>query len=299
VSGQPSSIARAQQNNSKGEWFVALQRVLPQHFLSRVGAWLAESEILWLKNWLIRRFINTYGINLQEAASENLGDYKNFNQFFTRALKPEARPINDDKISIVCPADGAVSQIGTITDGEIFQAKGQSFAVDTLLGADQQESAPFINGSFTTIYLSPRDYHRVHMPIDGELMYCRYIPGQLFSVNNVTAQRVNGLFARNERLVCMFDTPAGRCAMILVGAMMVAGIETVWHGHFDAHRYRQIDYSNAGNSIALEKGEEMGRFKFGSTVILLFEDGAINWGDIYKPGSITRMGEALATLRNN
>jgi phosphatidylserine decarboxylase len=279
-------------NDLWAEWFIALQRLVPQHGLSRLGSTLAEATTPWLKNALIKQFIRTYNVNLDEAASSSLDDYPNFNDFFTRALKEGLRPIDSDKNSIVCPADGTVSQIGLIREGNIFQAKGKSFSVASLLGADDADSRRFINGNFTTIYLSPSDYHRVHMPVEGTLAYSHYIPGKLFSVNDTTAQHIDGLFAKNERLVCMFDTPVGRCAVILVGAMMVAGIESAWQGHYQPGVVQTDQFES--DQVSLKTGEEMGRFKFGSTVILMFEQGATTWKERYQTGATTRMGEALA-----
>lgn len=275
----------------QAEWFIALQRLVPQHSLSRLGSTLAEATTPWLKNALIKQFIRTYNVKLDEASSSSLDDYTSFNDFFTRALKEGLRPIDGGKDSIVCPADGTVSQLGLIREGNIFQAKGKSFSVTNLLGANDADSQRFINGDFITIYLAPSDYHRVHMPVAGNLSYCRYIPGKLFSVNDTTAQHIDGLFAKNERLVCMFDTPVGRCAVILVGAMMVAGIESVWQGHYRPGVVKTDQFEP--NQVSLEKGEEMGRFKFGSTVILMFEPGATTWDERYKTGTTTHMGEAL------
>ncbi|PCJ93679.1 MAG: phosphatidylserine decarboxylase [Porticoccaceae bacterium] len=277
----------------KSEWFVAFQRLVPQHGLSRLGSSLAEAKTPWLKNALIKRFIRTYNVNLDEAVSSNLDDYLHFNDFFTRALKDGVRPIDQGEHTIVCPADGAISQLGSIEEGNIFQAKGKSFSTATLLGANDADSQRFLNGNFITIYLSPRDYHRVHMPINGELLYSRYIPGKLFSVNDTTTQYVDGLFAKNERLVCMFDTPVGRCAVILVGAMMVAGIESVWHGHYQPNTVMVNQFGTG--EVALKKGQEVGRFKFGSTAILMFEPGKIEWSEQYSPGTTTRLGQLLAT----
>jgi len=211
-------------------------------------------------------------------------------------LKEGVRPIDQTENSIVVPADGAVSQLGAIEEGNIFQAKGKSFSIASLLGTDDEDSQRFLNGNFITIYLSPKDYHRVHMPISGELAYTRYIPGKLFSVNDTTTQYIDGLFAKNERLVCMFDTPVGRCAVILVGAMMVAGIESVWHGLYQPNTVMTQEFRD--QTIMLQKGEEMGRFKFGSTAILLFEPGKTTWADQYKPGAQTKLGELLALTSN-
>jgi phosphatidylserine decarboxylase len=289
--------------NLQSEWFVALQRLLPQHGLSRLGAKLAEAKTPWLKNLLIKQFIRTYNINLDEVESSSLDDYPHFNAFFTRALKDGVRPIDPNDKAVVCPADGTVSQLGAIQSGDIFQAKGHSFSTDTLLGTqaeagtDSLEHQRFLNGDFITIYLSPRDYHRVHMPIKGDLLYSRYIPGKLFSVNDTTTRYVDGLFAKNERLVTVFDTPLGHCAVILVGAMMVAGIESVWHGHYQPKPDSISTREFTPGEVSLEKGAEMGRFKFGSTVILMFEPGRLSWSEQYQPGAATQLGRLLATAR--
>jgi phosphatidylserine decarboxylase len=277
--------------------FILLQHIVPQHLLSRLTGWLADlRRPVWLKNWVIGLFVRRFGVDMSEAEEPDYTAYDNFNAFFTRPLKDGARSI--DGADIVCPADGAISQIGAIEGGSVFQAKGQNFTTEQLLGGDSERAAWFENGEFATIYLSPRDYHRVHMPVSGRLIATRYVPGELFSVNGVTAERVEGLFARNERHVCYFDTEAGPMAMILVGAMVVAGIETVWEGQV-APPLREAtvwkNYVQLPNPVALRKGEEMGRFKLGSTVILLFPNDSIRWDERYWAGSPTRMGEALAS----
>ena len=236
---------------------------------------------------------------MDEAVIEEPTRYPSFNAFFTRALKPDVRPIHPDPMRIVCPADGAVSQLGVIDHGRVFQAKGHSYSLTTLLGGDSTVAEPFINGRYATIYLSPKDYHRVHMPIEGRLREMIYVPGQLFSVNDATVREVPNLFARNERLVALFDTPAGPMAMILVGAMIVASIETVWAGQIapPPRTIKRTSYlPKESTPVVLAKGDEMGRFKLGSTVILLFGDNAINWDQTYGPGSATRLGEPLAEL---
>lgn len=281
-------------NNFQAEWFVAFQRMVPQHGLSRLGYKLANAKTPWLKNRLIKQFIDHYNVNMDEAISSSIDDYVDFNDFFTRALKPDARPIDPDNNSIVSPADGTISQLGTILNGDIFQAKGKSFSTAALLGADDADSQCFLNGHFITIYLSPRDYHRVHMPITGKLLYSRYIPGKLFSVNDTTTQNIAGLFAKNERLVSLFETAAGRCAVVLVGAMMVAGIESVWHGHYSPGTVLNSDLSD--DNITLEKGHEMGRFRFGSTAILLFEPEQVTFSEQYKAENTVRLGSALGTF---
>lgn len=279
--------------------FILFQRLVPQHALSRVTGWLAELRSpLGLKNWAIKRFIRHFRVDMYEAAQPDPEAYANFNAFFTRALKEGARPIAD--ADIVNPVDGAISQLGAISEGSIFQAKGQQYSTWSLLGGDQQRAAQFRNGQFATIYLSPRDYHRVHMPVAGRLTATRYIPGKLFSVNQVTAENVEGLFARNERLVCYFDTESGPMAMVLVGAMVVAGIETVWSGQIapPPRVPRATSYTELPEAVSLAKGAEMGRFNLGSTVILLFPQHSMVWDERYRAGSPTRLGEPLGSFRN-
>ncbi len=276
--------------------FIFFQHLVPQHLLSRCTGWLAELEHpAWLKNWVIARFIDHFDVDMSEAREPDHQRYANFNAFFTRALVDDARPIDDDA-DVVCPADGAISQLGTINYGRVFLAKCQDYSEVELLGGDPEWASRFAGGHFATIYLSPRDYHRVHMPVAGKLLATTYIPGDLFSVNTVTAQNVERLFSRNERLVCYFDTEFGPMAMILVGAMVVAGIETVWSGQVAPPPKTPLsqDYAQLPEPVALAKGEEMGRFKLGSTVILLFPEGAIDWDARYGAGSPTRLGEALA-----
>jgi phosphatidylserine decarboxylase len=272
------------------DWgFIALQYLLPHHALSRLVGRLANSETAWLKNTFITWFKQRYRVDMSEALEQNPTSYRNFNAFFTRALRADARPI--DNTDIVNPADGAISQIGDIEAGRIFQAKGQSFSARELLGGDAQMAALFDGGCFATIYLSPRDYHRVHMPCAGTLRQTLYVPGRLFSVNQLTASNVPRLFARNERLVCLFDTEYGPMAMVLVGAMIVAGIETVWAGQVAPP---PTVPNNAQSSVVeLAKGAEMGRFKLGSTVILLFGQNAMQWQTTLRSGLPVRMGQAL------
>lgn len=284
---------------SKSRLFALLQYIVPQHLLSRLVGQLADSRVGWIKNTFIGLFLRLYDIRMEEAKEEDPRAYPSFNAFFTRALKADARPVSPDPNQIVCPADGAISQLGRIDYGRMFQAKGHSYSLTSLLGGDQDRARPFLNGRFATVYLSPSDYHRVHMPLDGRLLEMIYVPGDLFSVNDATVSEVPNLFARNERLVAIFDTAAGPMAMVLVGAMIVAGIETVWAGQV-APKRRQIEHISyrpqATPPIVLAKGEEMGRFKLGSTVILLFGDDCMEWLDSYRPGSTTRLGEAFGSL---
>ena len=274
--------------------FIWLQHIAPQHLLSRIAGSLASSKLPWLKDMLIRRFIRTYNVDMDQA-QKSAGDYATFNDFFTRALKTGARPIADSGEFIVCPADGAISQVGRIDAGRIVQAKGQSYTAAELLGGDTVQAARFDGGQFMTIYLSPSDYHRVHMPVAGTLSETTYIPGDLFSVNIATANAVPRLFARNERLACLFDTQLGAVASVMVGAMIVASIETVWSGLIRPHGKHVIRTAySEGNAPQLDAGAEMGRFLLGSTVILLFEPGKIEWLADLRAGDSLRMGQVLA-----
>lgn len=272
--------------------FIALQHLVPQHALSRLAGSIAASETPWLHDALIRRFVAAYGVDLSQAA-RGIGEFTSFNDFFTRELKPGARPLADTQQFILSPADGAVSQLGLVTGGRIIQAKGRDYSVAEILGCGAQEAARFEGGSFITIYLSPKDYHRVHMPAAGTLAATRYIPGDLFSVNTATAEGVDRLFARNERLSCRFDGPDGHFASIMVGAMIVAGIDTVWPNHFRTHARAPVHEDFADKAHAFAAGDEMGRFYLGSTVVLLFEPGRVEWLDSLQPGSPLRMGEAI------
>lgn len=272
----------------KKQIFIQAQRVVPQQQLSRVVGKVAESENLVVKNIAIQAFKAKYGIDLSIAQQTDALKYKSFNEFFTRALKDGIRDVDASTDAVVCPADGAISQIGTVKAGDIFQAKGQSFSVEKLIG-DPQLAAPFKDGEFATVYLSPRDYHRVHMPFAGTLTETLYIPGELFSVNQTTAENIPGLFARNERMVCLFDTALGRMAVVLVGAMIVAGIETVATGKVKPTGRLELNH----HDLALEKGAELGRFYLGSTAIVLFEKDKMQWNAQFKANSNVVMGEAL------
>ncbi len=285
----------------KDRLFILSQYLLPHHLLSRLIGCLAESRISWIKGPLIRWFARRFDVDMSQAQVEDLEAYEHFNAFFTRALKPDARPLDPAPDAVLCPADGAISQLGRIENGRIFQAKGHSFSLLELLGGDAERAAPFMGGSFATIYLSPRDYHRVHMPLTGTLREMVYVPGRLFSVNQTTAKNVPELFARNERVVCLFDTERGPMAMVLVGAMIVASIETVWAGLVTPPR-RQLKtfrYDEAARApIHLEKGAEMGRFKLGSTVILLFGPEQVQWAEQLVATGPVSMGQSLSTAAN-
>ena len=273
--------------------FIALQHILPQHALSRFAGRLAASETPWLRDRLIRRFVAAYGVDLSEAA-RGIGQFASFNDFFTRELKPGARPLADSAAFILSPADGAVSQLDPISSGRIIQAKGRDYSVAEILGCSAAEAARFEGGGFMTIYLSPKDYHRVHMPAAGTLQATRYIPGDLYSVNVATAAGVDRLFARNERLSCRFDGPDGHFASVMVGAMIVAGIDTVWPNTFRTHASAPVHEDFTGKAHDFAAGDEMGRFYLGSTVVLLFEPGRVGWLDGLKPGDPLRMGQAIA-----
>ena len=271
-------------------WFARVQHALPHHALSRLAGRFAASEHPRLSQALIARFIRAYGVDMDEA-ERGAHEYRSFNDFFTRTLKPGARPIADPARHVVSPADGAISQIGRIERGRIVQAKGHDYTPSALLGGDEALAERFDGGAFATIYLSPRDYHRVHMPVAGTLTETRYVPGRLFSVNTVTAGAMPGLFARNERLACLFDTSLGTMASVMVGAMIVAGIETRWAGRVPGHGKRLV--RSAHDGVALEAGEEMGSFLLGSTVVVLFEPDRIEWLAELGPGSTVRMGQAI------
>ena len=285
----------------KDTLFILFQHLVPQHMLSRAVGRIASCRTRWIKNLFIRRFHHHYQIDMSEAAEENPTAYPSFNAFFTRALKPDARSIDNLEDALVSPCDGVVSQAGPLHHGRVIQAKGRGYSLTTLLGGEMARSEPFINGSFATLYLSPRDYHRVHMPVDGTLREAIYIPGDLFSVNSKTAANVDNLFARNERLVTIFDTDRGPMAMVLVGAMIVAGIETAWSGQVaPRNREPQHLYSrSAPKPIHLKKGEEMGRFYLGSTVILAFGPQVVEWEQSLQPQSKVTLGRRIGTFNSS
>ncbi len=273
--------------------FIHFQHLAPQHGLSRLVGTLAASKNPLVKKAFIKLFHDRYQIDMSLAEIEELAGFGSFNEFFTRALKVDARPVDASPTSIVSPADGAISQLGKIDGDEIFQAKGQSFSLNQLIG-DAALAQHFVGGEFATVYLSPRDYHRVHMPFAGRLTDTIYVPGKLFSVNTVTAENVPALFARNERLVCLFDTSVGRMAVVLVGAMIVAGIECVATGKIKPSGTLE----HRTHDLQLEKGAELGRFYLGSTAIVLFENSKINWLAPFEAGSTVMMGQAMGTVLN-
>jgi phosphatidylserine decarboxylase len=269
---------------------VKLQYIAPQHALSHFAGWLSECRKPWLKNYLIRYFLNRFDVDMSIAVVENPYDYPTFNSFFTRHLKPEARPITQEAHQVVSPADGSISQIGRIENDTLLQAKGFDFNLTGLLGGSEKLARLFHNGSFATVYLSPKDYHRVHMPMTGKLRETIFIPGKLFSVNQQTANSVPQLFARNERLVCIFDTEAGPMAVILVGAMIVGSINTVWHANTTTNKITVESYAG---SIELERGAELGHFKLGSTVIVLFGKDKTQWLDDLQENTVVQMGQTV------
>lgn len=273
-------------------FYVLIQYCCPQHAITKIIQWLAECRWKWFKNWAIRRLIRKYHVNVNEALSDNLDDYSNFNSFFTRRLKPELRPIVQGEKQIASPADGCISQLGDIQKETILQAKGFNYSVTTLLGGKHEIAQRFQDGKFVTIYLAPKDYHRVHMPFTGKLIETTYIPGDLFSVNQVTAQTVPNLFTRNERLVCIFETSVGPMAVVLVGAMLVGHIETVWPMR---HSRKTISTEQYSTDIVIERGSELGLFKMGSTVIVLFGKGHVEWSTILNANSVVKMGAEIGT----
>jgi phosphatidylserine decarboxylase len=276
------------------------QYLLPKKLLSRLLGKLAAAEAGKLTTFLIKKFINHFNVDMSEAKYSAPEQFKTFNDFFTRELKPDARQIIIGEDNLALPVDGSVSQMGAIKEGRIFQAKGHDFSLRELLGGRDDVADPFNEGLFSTIYLAPKDYHRIHMPITGKLEQMIFIPGDLFSVNPLTAQNVPNLFARNERAVAIFSTAIGPMAMVLVGATIVASIETVWSGTLTANADKEIqcwDYKN--QDITLEKGAEMGRFKLGSTVVALFPKESIHFAEDLQAGSVTRLGELFARKVEN
>lgn len=273
---------------------VLSQYLLPKQALTAVMGRLAQARAGDLTTAVIRRFIARYGVDMSEAADSDPAAYASFNEFFTRALKPGVRPLAS--ADWVCPVDGAISQIGAIEGEQLFQAKGHSYSATALVGGDAQLARQFDNGHFATIYLSPRDYHRIHMPCAGRLRRMIYVPGELFSVNPVTARGVPGLFARNERVVCVFDTDHGPMVLVLVGATIVGSMGTVWHGIVNPPRPGRIqDWRYDDQSIVLGQGEEMGRFQLGSTVVMLFPASAgLRFNAQWTHAAPVRLGQKMA-----
>ncbi len=270
---------------------ILLQYIIPQHLLSRVVLKFTRLKLGAFTHWLIKRFINLYKVDMNIVESPNINDYNSFNHFFTRSLKATARPLA--ATDIISPVDGQISQIGQINNGSLIQAKGRDFQLDDLLAGQTDMVKLFKQGLFTTLYLAPKDYHRIHMPITGRLTDMVYVPGRLFSVNQRTSQAVPNLFARNERVICLFETELGPMAMILVGALFVGSIDTVWAGTIAPSRLSSVKRWNYSEPV-LERGAEMGRFNMGSTVIVLHDAQHVAWLSELKPQQNLNMGEGLA-----
>ena len=272
---------------------VAPQYFVPKRALTAFAGWVASPERGWVTTEIIRRFVRKYGVNMDEALDSNIASYASFNDFFTRALKPGARPLATS--DLISPVDGAISQFGPISGDQIFQAKGHRYSTTTLVGGDAALAARFNNGSFATLYLSPKDYHRIHMPCDGRLTQMIYVPGDLFSVNPTTARGVPGLFARNERVVCVFESAHGPFVLVLVGATIVGSMATVWHGLVSPPRLPDVrTWNYADQKVELKRGDEMGRFLLGSTVVLLFPEAPLVFNPVWTPTRAIRFGEAMA-----
>lgn len=301
MSSQNKSSATLSQNNKLIDRIkIALQYAMPKHAISRLVGKLAAAKMGWLTTKLIDIFIKAYDINMSEAKLKNASNFATFNDFFTRELEEGARPIDPEANTLCYPVDGAISQQGDIFEGKLIQAKGFDYSLTSLLGGDARTSAPFQQGKFSCIYLAPKDYHRIHMPMDATLREMIYIPGELFSVNPLTANNVPDLFARNERVVTIFDTEHGALAMVLVGATIVASIETTWAGTITPPVGKDIfrwQYPATGvDSITFKKGDEMGRFKLGSTVVSAFAPNMIEFSPDAEPETVTRLGEHYASL---
>ena len=270
------------------------QYLLPKQALTRFAGWVAGARGGSATTALIRWFIKRYGVNMAEAAQADPAAYASFNEFFTRALRPGVRPLA--AADWLCPVDGAISQFGAVHDGRIFQAKGHDYSATALLGGDGALAAHFHGGHFATLYLAPKDYHRIHMPCAGRLLRMVHVPGELFSVNPTTARGVPGLFARNERVVCVFDAEQGPWVMVLVGATVVGSMATVWHGVVNPPRPGALrEWAYLDQAIDLPRGAEMGRFLLGSTVVMLFPTGPLHFNPAWAPGGAIQMGQAMAS----
>jgi phosphatidylserine decarboxylase len=291
ITGQAQKVLR--------QLFVLLQYLLPHHLLSQLMYWITRSEWKPLKNLLIRNAVHLYKVDMSIAAEPDPEKYKSFNDFFTRALRADARPLAEEKDAVISPVDGMVSEAGKIEDGRMYQAKGHDFALHELLGGDPKLASAFAGGNFATIYLSPRDYHRIHIPLGGTLKKMVHVPGRLFSVSPTTTRAIPRLFSRNERVVNLFDTDAGPMAVIMVGAIFVASMDTVWAGTVTPRRRQVQSWEYGRKSTAttkLKKGAELGRFNMGSTVILLFAKDAVEWVETLQPETKVQMGQQVATL---
>ena len=269
------------------------QYLMPKQAMTALAGKFASAQLGGLTTSVIRGFVSHYKVNMAEAANPDIAAYASFNDFFTRALQPGARPLAD--ADLVCPVDGAISQFGPIQKDQIFQAKGHSYSTTALVGGDSSLAARFDDGYFATLYLSPRDYHRIHMPCAGRLMRMVYVPGALFSVNPTTARGVPGLFARNERVVCVFESAQGPFVLVLVGATIVGSMATTWHGVVNPPRARDVrEWSYAHTPVELAQGDEMGRFLLGSTVVMLFPKGRAVFNPGWAAGAPVRLGEKMS-----
>ena len=272
----------------------SLQYLLPKKLLTQLAGAFARSQSGALTQFAIRKFVAKYGVNMAEAANPAISSYASFNDFFTRALKPGARPLAS--AAYVCPVDGAISQFGPINGDQIFQAKGHSYSTRALVGGDATLATLFEGGQFATIYLSPKDYHRIHMPCAGTLTRMIYVPGDLFSVNPATAQSVSGLFARNERVVCVFDSERGPFVLTLVGATIVGSMATAWHGLVNPPRTSEIrQWTYAPGQVELKQGDEMGRFLLGSTVVMLWPANTLRFNAMWSAAGGVKLGEVMGT----
>ena len=287
------------QQNKKNSWWDRIvifpQYLIPHHLLSVAMHWLAGCQVVWFKSVFIRFIVANYKVNVSEAAQTDLASYPSFNAFFTRALRSDVRPIAEGSNKVVSPVDGTISQLGTINSGQIVQAKGHDYSVLELLGGDQNLAKQFEQGQFATIYLSPRDYHRIHMPLTGKLQQMRYIPGKLFSVSPRTARTVPSLFARNERVVTVFETELGPMVLVLVGAIFVGSMETVWANKITPPYGKNIQHWHyeGEQAAVLQKGEEMGRFNMGSTVVILLPEQSEVFKSELLAGDSIMMGQAM------
>ena len=270
--------------------------LLPKGALTNFAGRVAGAKGGAMTTRLIRWFVGKYNVNMDEALNPDITSYASFNEFFTRALRPDARPLAD--ADFICPIDGRISQFGAIDDDQIFQAKGHKFSTTALVGGDAALAAQFQHGSFANLYLSPRDYHRIHMPCDGKLTRMIYVPGELFSVSPAAARGIPGLFARNERVVCVFDTASGPFVMTLVGATIVGSMATVWHGVVNPPRLPKVtEWTYDDQNIVLKKGQELGRFLLGSTVVMLFPKDRLSFNPAWQPAGPVKLGEVMADLK--
>ena len=277
------------------------QYLIPKQALTAFAGWVASHERGWVTTEIIRRFVRKYSVNMDEALDSDISSYASFNDFFTRALKPGARPLA--RADLICPVDGAISQYGPVSGEQIFQAKGHRYTTTALVGGDVALAERFNGGSFATLYLSPKDYHRIHMPCDGRLLQMIYVPGDLFSVNPATARGVPGLFARNERVVCVFESAGGPFVLVMVGATIVGSMATVWHGLVNPPRLPDVKTWHYDQGVQLKQGDEMGRFLLGSTVVILFPNtplaplAPLAFNPSWAAGQAIRLGETMANYQ--